>query len=118
MQIITIALIVTVLCAVHAEASMPGGSMVQNKDDGKVFAEWAMGEHGDPYHCHYDVTEMLDYKTQVVAGVSHKLKYYVESKEGTHVSCAKRLCTSNVIEQVWMDPPKKVASHACHLKEL
>jgi len=87
---------------------MPGGVTSQKDvENGRVYAEFAVNEKSDD--CGYEVSEIIDYKTQVVAGMLANVKYTIKSKK----NCPAKECKSSVVEQVWMNPQRRLQSHQC-----
>jgi len=50
--------------------------------------------------CSYTFDRMISYKTQVVAGVNHKIKYSTNSNEE---GCLPQLCDAEIFEQAWQE---------------
>ena len=57
---------------------------------------------------------MISYKTQVVAGINHKIQYSTSSSEE---GCLPQLCTSEIYEKAW-ESMEHVTSVECLPKQI
>merc|ERR1712156_1311545 len=95
---------------------MPGGIATADPNEGLDAAEFIHKDlHNKQYLsnvCNYVVDEILNYSTQVVAGILTRVEYKI-----TGNGCKDLICKAQIWEKSWMDF-KEVQKYAKGLKNL